>query len=202
MKYVLLLRAPEEGGPDRYEVAFEGRGYVPLSVPVLETVLVHVDELRDKIARGPDAEGLSGVILTSKRAVEAWCEALRSIVETTQGVWYVMVRSARPHARALSGLADGPVLCRRGSDGGGCIDDSHRVPVYGASRPRGCAWGRRRGYGGAPGGVYLGRRSRAANALSDGGQESGDPPGDAHSGGYCASDARGVSHDGVVYVSG
>lgn len=89
MKYVLLLRAREEDGPDRYEAAFEAKGYVPLSVPVLETALVHVDELRHKIVRGPDAEGLSGVIVTSKRAVEAWCEAIRSIpplAETSQGV--------------------------------------------------------------------------------------------------------------------
>ncbi|KAH0834148.1 beta-glucan synthesis-associated protein-domain-containing protein [Lanmaoa asiatica] len=90
MKYVLLLRAPAEGGPDRYEVAFEARGYVPLSVPVLETVLVHVNALRDKIVCGPNAQGLSGVIVTSKRAVEAWCEAIRSIPplsRTTQADW-------------------------------------------------------------------------------------------------------------------
>jgi len=85
MKYVLLLRAPAEDGPDRYEAAFEARGYVPLSVPVLETVLVHVDVLRDKIVRGPKAQGLSGVIMTSKRAVEAWCDALRSIADAVQG---------------------------------------------------------------------------------------------------------------------
>lgn len=88
MKYVLLLRAPADDGPDRYEVVFEARGYVPLSVPVLETVLVHIDELRDKIVRGPDAQNLSGVIVTSKRAVEAWCEAIQSIplAETSKGV--------------------------------------------------------------------------------------------------------------------
>lgn len=83
MKYVLLLRAPAEDGPDRYEVVFEARGYVPLSVPVLETVLVHVDVLRDKIIRGPKVQGLSGVIMTSKRAVEAWCDAIRSISPPT-----------------------------------------------------------------------------------------------------------------------
>ena len=80
MMNVLLLRAREED--DRYEGVLAERGYLPLSVPVLETALVHVDELRDTIVRGPDTLGLSGVILTSKRAVEAWCEALRSIAET------------------------------------------------------------------------------------------------------------------------
>ncbi|KAF8555183.1 tetrapyrrole biosynthesis, uroporphyrinogen III synthase [Imleria badia] len=86
MKYVLLLRAPADDGPDRYEAAFEERGYVPLSVPVLETVLVHADVLRDKIVRGPDVQGLSGVIMTSKRSVEAWCDAIRSIPPPIQGV--------------------------------------------------------------------------------------------------------------------
>ncbi|KAF8127643.1 tetrapyrrole biosynthesis uroporphyrinogen III synthase [Boletus edulis] len=89
MKNVLLLRAPGEDGRDRYETVFEAKGYAPLSVPVLETVLVHVDTLRDKIVRGPDAQDLSGVILTSKRAVEAWCNAIQSIpppMETVQGL--------------------------------------------------------------------------------------------------------------------
>ncbi|KAG6377781.1 tetrapyrrole biosynthesis, uroporphyrinogen III synthase [Boletus reticuloceps] len=52
MKNVLLLRAPREDGRDRYETVFEAKGYAPLSVPVLETVLVHVDALRDKIPTG------------------------------------------------------------------------------------------------------------------------------------------------------
>ncbi|KAG8215429.1 tetrapyrrole biosynthesis, uroporphyrinogen III synthase [Butyriboletus roseoflavus] len=86
VSHVLLLRVKDDE-PDRYEVAFEAKGYLPLSVPVLETVLVHIDELREKIVRGPDAQGLSGVILTSKRAVEAWCEAIRSLAETSQADW-------------------------------------------------------------------------------------------------------------------
>lgn len=157
MKHVLLLRAPAGDGPDRYEAAFEARGYVPLSVPVLETVLVHVDALRDKIVRGPDAQGLSGVIMTSKRAIEAWSDAIRSIpplAETIQGVSCAMVRS---HGLThLSGLADGPVLRRRGRDGCGCVADPHRVSSHGASRPWGGSWWCRGGYGGAACGVHLG----------------------------------------------
>ncbi|KIK93597.1 hypothetical protein PAXRUDRAFT_144734 [Paxillus rubicundulus Ve08.2h10] len=79
MKHVLLLRAPAKEGPDRYEVAFETRGYTPLSIPVLETVPVNTDVLKVKILHGPKEQGLSGVIITSKRAVEAWSEALEMI---------------------------------------------------------------------------------------------------------------------------
>ncbi|KAF8837893.1 tetrapyrrole biosynthesis, uroporphyrinogen III synthase [Paxillus ammoniavirescens] len=79
MKHVLLLRAPAEEGPDRYELEFETRGYTPLSIPVLETVPVSIDILKEKILHGPNEQALSGVIITSKRAVEAWSEALEMI---------------------------------------------------------------------------------------------------------------------------
>ena len=159
MKHVLLLRAPAEDGPDRYEAAFEARGYVPLSVPVLETVFVHIDALRDKIVLGPEAQSLSGVIITSKRAVEAWCDALRSIpplAETIQGVCRVMKAQAR-NLMHLSGLADGSVLCRRGRDGGSCVADLCDVSVDDAPWPRGEAGSRgcRNWHGRATCRVYL-----------------------------------------------
>ncbi|KAF9235000.1 tetrapyrrole biosynthesis, uroporphyrinogen III synthase [Melanogaster broomeanus] len=73
MKHVLLLRAPAEGGPDRYELEFETKGYTPLSIPVLETVTVNVEVLKEKILSGPKEPGLSG------RAVEAWSDAIEMI---------------------------------------------------------------------------------------------------------------------------
>ncbi|KAF9221800.1 tetrapyrrole biosynthesis uroporphyrinogen III synthase [Gyrodon lividus] len=79
MKHVLLLRAPAEEGPDRYEAEFEARGYTPLSIPVLETVTVSLKVLKEKILLGPKEQGLSGVIITSKRAVGAWSEAVKMI---------------------------------------------------------------------------------------------------------------------------
>ena len=134
IKYVLLLRAPDEDAPDRYEAVFGAKGFVPLSLPVLETVLVHVDTLRDKIVRGPNAQGLSGVILTSKRAVEAWCEALRSITETAQGVLHDVAQSLTALTRGrCSGLADSSVLCRRGRNNSSYISNSCCVPVFGVS---------------------------------------------------------------------
>lgn len=146
MKNVLLLRAPAEDEPDRYEAAFEAKGYVPLSVPVLETVLVHIDVLRDKIENGPDAQALSGVIMTSKRSVEAWCEAIRLMVDT-KGVLGAMVRTH--DLTHPSGLADGSVLRRWGRDGGSCVADPYDVPGGGTSRAWGGPgpWGRRGGHG-------------------------------------------------------
>ncbi|KAG6335080.1 hypothetical protein ID866_4008 [Astraeus odoratus] len=50
------------------------------SVPVLETALVNLEHLVQKVASGPQAQGISGVIITSKRAVEAWGKAVESVI--------------------------------------------------------------------------------------------------------------------------
>ncbi|KIJ64321.1 hypothetical protein HYDPIDRAFT_90635 [Hydnomerulius pinastri MD-312] len=94
MKHVLLLRAPAEEGSDGYETACEARGYAPLSVPVLETVIVNLEGLTSKISAGPQVEGLSGVIITSKRAIEAWRKSIEEIV------------SQNPHTQNPDSLAD------------------------------------------------------------------------------------------------
>ncbi|KAH7882712.1 tetrapyrrole biosynthesis, uroporphyrinogen III synthase [Phlebopus sp. FC_14] len=85
MNNVLLLRAPAEGVPDRYERAFEARGYSPISVPVLETVIVNVEDLMQRIVAGPKEQDLSGVIITSKRAVEAWSKAVEHLTCRSNG---------------------------------------------------------------------------------------------------------------------
>ncbi|TCD68562.1 hypothetical protein EIP91_010487 [Steccherinum ochraceum] len=76
---VLLLRAPSRDGPapDKYEASFSALGYRPISIPVLETVLVNLSHLREVIREGPQMRGLGGVIVTSARACEAW----RAVVE-------------------------------------------------------------------------------------------------------------------------
>ncbi|KAF8968791.1 tetrapyrrole biosynthesis, uroporphyrinogen III synthase [Flammula alnicola] len=74
---VLLLREPSEDAPDRYESAFAGAGYHPVSIAVLETVHTNISSLRDLIQGGPKAKGLSGVVITSKRSCDAWREALQ-----------------------------------------------------------------------------------------------------------------------------
>ncbi|KAG2125715.1 tetrapyrrole biosynthesis, uroporphyrinogen III synthase [Suillus clintonianus] len=80
MSNVLLLRAATQDNPDRYEDAFRSRGYHPISVPVLETVIVGREELARRLSIGPENQSLSGVIITSQRAVEAWSEAARSLI--------------------------------------------------------------------------------------------------------------------------
>ncbi|KAG2356838.1 tetrapyrrole biosynthesis, uroporphyrinogen III synthase [Suillus spraguei] len=81
MSNVLLLRAADQGSPDRYEDAFRSRGYHPISVSVLETVIVGHEEL---------ARSLCGVIITSQRAVEAWSEAAQALINKTPSglIWY------------------------------------------------------------------------------------------------------------------
>ncbi|TBU24877.1 tetrapyrrole biosynthesis, uroporphyrinogen III synthase [Dichomitus squalens] len=78
---VLLLRAPSEdaGGVDKYEEAFRTRGYRATSVPVLETVHMNIEQLKETVRRG--GEGYAGVIVTSGRAVEAWRLVVQQLVE-------------------------------------------------------------------------------------------------------------------------
>lgn len=77
MANILLLRSPSQDTPDRYESCFNSSGYHPLSIPVLETVLTNLDDLRQIVRDGPASQNYAGVILTSGRACEAW----RNVVE-------------------------------------------------------------------------------------------------------------------------
>ena len=82
---VLQLRAPAGDGPlpDKYEASFASRGYDPVSVPVLETVLVNLQELGRVIQMGPVKRGLGGVIVTSARACEAWRGVVEQLVSAS-----------------------------------------------------------------------------------------------------------------------
>ncbi|KAH7925020.1 tetrapyrrole biosynthesis uroporphyrinogen III synthase [Leucogyrophana mollusca] len=84
MSNVLLLRAPSQGSSDHYESSLRSRGYNPLSVSVLETVIVQLAELARRIRIGPKEQAYAGVIVTSKRAVEAWSSAIQEILSTSQ----------------------------------------------------------------------------------------------------------------------
>ncbi|KAH9951198.1 tetrapyrrole biosynthesis uroporphyrinogen III synthase [Amylocystis lapponica] len=44
MTNVLLLRSPAQDAPDKYKDSFRSRGYHPVSVPVLETVLKNLED--------------------------------------------------------------------------------------------------------------------------------------------------------------
>ncbi|TFY82953.1 hypothetical protein EWM64_g1064 [Hericium alpestre] len=71
MAHVLLLRAPSSASatePDRYEGALSNAGFHPISVPVLQTVLVNIGDLSNIVNAGPITGGFDGVIVTSARA--------------------------------------------------------------------------------------------------------------------------------------
>jgi uroporphyrinogen-III synthase len=71
---IILLRATSGDGPDRYEATFASAGYLPVSIPVLQTTFTNLPHLAGIISTG----GYSGVIVTSARACEAWQAAVRS----------------------------------------------------------------------------------------------------------------------------
>ncbi|KJA22650.1 hypothetical protein HYPSUDRAFT_66868 [Hypholoma sublateritium FD-334 SS-4] len=85
MGNVILLRDPSEAAPDRYEAAFAAEGFHPVSVPVLDTVHTNISNLADIVRRGPAAQTLSGVIITSKRSCEAWRKALQLLQADHEG---------------------------------------------------------------------------------------------------------------------
>ncbi|KAK7680760.1 hypothetical protein QCA50_016068 [Cerrena zonata] len=85
MSNVLLLRAPSQDVPDKYEIAFQDRGYHPFSIPVLETGAVNVAELQTYISNGPGKEGIGAVVITSARAVEVWKEAIDALAQDNIG---------------------------------------------------------------------------------------------------------------------
>ncbi|KAI0052476.1 tetrapyrrole biosynthesis uroporphyrinogen III synthase [Auriscalpium vulgare] len=75
---VLLLRAPSDPS-DPYATTLRAAQFEPVSIPVLETVLVSGDTLARRIAEGP--KGMRAVIITSARAAEAWGEAVGRLCE-------------------------------------------------------------------------------------------------------------------------
>ncbi|KAH8093076.1 tetrapyrrole biosynthesis uroporphyrinogen III synthase [Cristinia sonorae] len=76
---VLLLRAPSQD-IDKYEAEFTSNGYHPISIPVLETVLLNLPPLLQIVQAGPVERKIHGVIVTSARACEAWRCVLEQII--------------------------------------------------------------------------------------------------------------------------
>lgn len=77
MANVLLLREPSQDHEDRYEALFKQAGFNPISIPVLETLLCHISKLTDYLHSATE-NGISGVIITSKRSCEAIGAALKT----------------------------------------------------------------------------------------------------------------------------
>ncbi|KAJ4481004.1 tetrapyrrole biosynthesis, uroporphyrinogen III synthase [Lentinula aciculospora] len=67
----ILLRAADMSTTDKYEAAFNAFGphCKGVCIPVLETVLVNLEKLKQTIIAGPKVDG---VIMTSARSCEAW----------------------------------------------------------------------------------------------------------------------------------
>jgi uroporphyrinogen-III synthase len=92
MSNVILLKAPSKDSPDRYESSFKVLGHHVVSVPVLETVLTHLDELASIVETGPITPEYDGVIITSGRACEGWRRAVNDLLVqpcSGQGRWCI-----------------------------------------------------------------------------------------------------------------
>ncbi len=87
MTSVLLLRAASRDVPDKYESSFVAAGYVPTSIPVLETNITHTDELA-RVLSSDTSTSFSGVILTSARACEAWKNASDLVAAPSLGLYH------------------------------------------------------------------------------------------------------------------
>ncbi|KAI0092390.1 tetrapyrrole biosynthesis, uroporphyrinogen III synthase [Irpex rosettiformis] len=124
MDNVLLLRSPNIDGPDKYESALRAAGYYPLSVPVLETVLVNGESLHDIVQKDPKELELSGVVITSSRSCEAWRETVQSFVaESPTADWstlpfYVVGQATATSLEEINKVAGKTMLAPRNILGG------------------------------------------------------------------------------------
>jgi hypothetical protein len=95
MTAVVLLRAPSQDSPDRYEECFKSIGYHALSVPVLETVLTNLEELKRTMRAYSTTRTYKGVIITSARACGAWGAVVKDLLvepsstEVPVPGWYI-----------------------------------------------------------------------------------------------------------------
>jgi hypothetical protein len=78
---ILLLRSPAEKGEDKYESVFRESEYEGINVPVLETVNVNIEEVKNLMREGPQGVGVDGVIMTSGRSSSIWKEFAEELAE-------------------------------------------------------------------------------------------------------------------------
>ncbi|TDL27017.1 tetrapyrrole biosynthesis uroporphyrinogen III synthase [Rickenella mellea] len=84
---VLLLRSPSsDGKSDPYGVEFSNLGYQVQSLAVLETVQSNPKELQEIIRAGPASHDIHGVIITSKRASDAWRDATTDLTTNSENM--------------------------------------------------------------------------------------------------------------------
>lgn len=122
MPHIILLRAPtpvsesignardsgEPNGLDPYEAALNP--FNSTSIPVYET-LQKLDELTNILDTDPSAQGLNGVVVTSKRAVDAWASAVENVLDDGSEFWDKSISSADSCNVRI--MAKRPVLCGR-----------------------------------------------------------------------------------------
>ncbi|KAJ3868517.1 tetrapyrrole biosynthesis, uroporphyrinogen III synthase [Lentinula novae-zelandiae] len=84
--FAVLLRAADISSTDKYETAINAIG--PRSrgvcVPVLETALMNLENLKQTIAAGPKVDG---VIMTSARSCEAWKAVVAQSADEQTQLW-------------------------------------------------------------------------------------------------------------------
>ncbi|KAI8886877.1 tetrapyrrole biosynthesis, uroporphyrinogen III synthase [Backusella circina FSU 941] len=86
MKRVFLFKEKKEKKDD-YNDECTSREYTPIFIPVLDHDIVSTVILKELFARGPSAEKISGLILTSQRSVEAISKASSNIEESIVQEW-------------------------------------------------------------------------------------------------------------------
>ncbi|KAJ3830187.1 tetrapyrrole biosynthesis, uroporphyrinogen III synthase [Lentinula raphanica] len=112
MLVTILLRAPDpDASADRYEAAFDvlGSSSKAICVPVLETVLMNIEKLKQTIVSGPNVDG---VIITSARSCEAWkvsvaqCPDKQTVIDSWSNIPFYVVGAAT--ASSLRELCPNP----------------------------------------------------------------------------------------------
>jgi uroporphyrinogen-III synthase len=80
MTNVLLLRNPSADTPDRYHEFLESLGFVPHSIPVLDTALTGIELMKEVLLN--NSSDYDGVIITSSRAAETWRLTVERLIHT------------------------------------------------------------------------------------------------------------------------
>ncbi|KAI0697759.1 tetrapyrrole biosynthesis, uroporphyrinogen III synthase [Cytidiella melzeri] len=136
MANVLLLRSPSGDGIDKYESAFHDAGYHAVSVPVLETNFVNLNDLKHLIQSGPEGLGLSGVIVTSARSCEAWRKAVQDQVSKSPSAdwsklpFYAVGQATAGSLAEISKVAEGTLLAPRDIRGGSVTGTSEKLAHF------------------------------------------------------------------------
>ncbi|CAO3675229.1 unnamed protein product [Umbelopsis ramanniana] len=82
---ILLLKEKSKNQPDPYETHFTEHKFNCVFVPVLEHCLTHLEDLRSML--NTNSENYAGLVVTSKRAVDALNQVWQSIDTAAKQAW-------------------------------------------------------------------------------------------------------------------